>query len=34
MKVHENWWVGGIGFNLHDGKRDLFDISSQNGTYY
>jgi hypothetical protein len=29
MKVPENWWVGGIGFNLHDGKIDSFDISSQ-----
>jgi hypothetical protein len=29
MKVPENWWVGGIGFNLHDGKIDSLDISSQ-----
>jgi hypothetical protein len=29
MKVPENWWVGGIGFNIHDGKIDSFDISSQ-----
>jgi hypothetical protein len=29
MKVPENWWVGCKGFNLHDGKIDSFDISSQ-----
>jgi hypothetical protein len=29
MKVPENWWVGGIGFKLHDGEIDSFDISSQ-----
>jgi hypothetical protein len=29
MKVPENWWVGGIGFNLHDGRIDSFNISSQ-----
>jgi hypothetical protein len=28
MKVPENWWVG-CSFNLHDGKIDSFDISSQ-----
>jgi hypothetical protein len=29
MKVPQNWWVGCSGCNLHDGKIDAFDISSQ-----
>jgi hypothetical protein len=29
MKVPENWLVGCKGFQLHDGRIDSFDISSQ-----
>jgi hypothetical protein len=29
MKVPQNWWVGGSGYNLHDGKIDSFYVSSQ-----
>jgi hypothetical protein len=29
MKVPQNWWVGCSGYNLHDGKMDSFNISSQ-----
>jgi hypothetical protein len=29
MKVPQNWWVGCSGYNLHDGRIDSFDISTQ-----
>jgi hypothetical protein len=29
MKIPQNWWVGCSGYNLHDGKKDSFDICSK-----